>query len=190
MILRSNLETAGLLSTLRPLQSRELSDRAMPLDSINQKRLNAAQGYVELGMFIEANDQIEDIDPFCRCVPQVLATRLAIYNGTQKWELARVVAKRLTEFNSGHSQWFISLAYATRRAESIEAARTILLQALNKHPKDAIIHYNLACYECQLDDMPAARRYLKRAFEIEQTCRAMALDDPDLEPLWLAMDLI
>jgi hypothetical protein len=38
----------------------------MPLDSINQKRLSAGQGYVELGMFAEANDQIEDIDPCCR----------------------------------------------------------------------------------------------------------------------------
>jgi len=41
----------------------------------------------------------------------------------------------------------------TRQAESIDAARHILALALNNHPRKAIVHYNLACYECQLGDI-------------------------------------
>jgi tetratricopeptide (TPR) repeat protein len=160
----------------------------MHLDFSDQQRLLSAQGYVELGMFTEANDEIEGIDPFCRCIPTVLATRLEIYNATQKWDLAHVVAKKLAEFDPDDPQWPVSLAYATRRAESIEAARAILLKALRKHRANATIHYNLACYECQLADVPAARRYLTRAFQLDPKYRAIALDDPDLESMWHSIE--
>jgi len=162
----------------------------MPLDFPDQKRLLSARGYVELGMFIEANEEIEGIDPLCRCLPVVLATRLAIYNALRKWELAQVVAQKLAKFDPDDPQWPISLAYATRRAESIEAARAILLKALRKHRANATIHYNLACYECQLGDLPAAKGYLKRAFDLAPTFRSTALDDPDLEPLWHSIALL
>ena len=49
-------------------------------------------------MFQEANDQLENIDPFNRAAPKVLAVRIAVYNGLKKWELMREVAKRLAEF--------------------------------------------------------------------------------------------
>jgi hypothetical protein len=48
----------------------------------------------------------------------------------------------------------------------------------------AIFHYNLACYECQLGDLEGAKARLKRAFELEQGFRTLALDDEDLRPLW------
>ena len=58
--------------------------------------LRAACGYVELGMFEEANAQLEEVDPFCRHLPEVLLARLAIYHGLGKWKLLAVVAKKLT----------------------------------------------------------------------------------------------
>jgi hypothetical protein len=38
-----------------------------------------------------------------------------------------------------------SKAYATRRVDSIDAARTILLNALEQHSASALLNYNLAC---------------------------------------------
>ena len=38
----------------------------MPLEPPDQQYWQAAVGYVELGMFQEANDQLENIDPFNR----------------------------------------------------------------------------------------------------------------------------
>jgi hypothetical protein len=45
-------------------------------------------------------------------------------------ELMQEIAKRLAEFQPDDVQWTISLAYATRRADSIQAAKEILLNAL------------------------------------------------------------
>src|SRR5207249_5382445 len=99
----------------------------MPLEPPDQQYWQAAVGYVELGMFQEANDQLENIDPFNRAAPEVLAVRLAIYRGLKKWELMQQIAKRLKEFLPDNVQWTISLAYATRRAYSIDVAMEILL---------------------------------------------------------------
>ncbi len=95
----------------------------MPLEPPDHQYWQAAVGYVELGMFQEANDQLENIDPFNRAAPEVLAVRIAVYHGLKKWELMQEVAKRLAEFQSNDIQWTISLAYATRRADSLQAAK-------------------------------------------------------------------
>ena len=57
----------------------------MPLESPDQEFWQAATGYVELGMFLEADPELDEIDPFNRAAPEVLALRLAIYDGLKKW---------------------------------------------------------------------------------------------------------
>src|SRR5262252_6687493 len=97
-------------------------------------------------MFEDANDELEKIDPFNRAAPEVLAARLAIYRGLEKWELMQEIAKRLKEFEPDNVQWTISLAYATRRAYSIEIAIEILLNAEARFPNEGAIPCNSACY--------------------------------------------
>jgi tetratricopeptide (TPR) repeat protein len=156
----------------------------MPLESPDQQFFDAACGYVQLQMFHEANEELEKIDPFLRAAPEVLALRIEIYRGLQKWELMAELAKRLAEFQPNDVQWTVLFAYATRRAESIEAAKEILLSAKTKFPKEAVILYNLACYECQLGNLQSAQNYLQKVFNIDSNWRIAALDDKDLEPLW------
>lgn len=115
------------------------------LERTVQQHLLAADGYIELGMFQEANAQLEEIDPFCRSAPEVLTARVAIYHGLKKWDLMAVVDGKLVEWNPNEPEHFIELAYATRRAESIEAARTILERAAGLHPNEGTIQFNLAC---------------------------------------------
>src|SRR5471032_1248468 len=81
-------------------------------------------------------------------------------------------------------QWCISWANATRRANSIDAARLIFVNAAERHPAAAVIQYNLACYSCQLGDLEEAKARLKLAFELDAKLRLDAMDDVDLEPLW------
>ena len=50
-------------------------------------------------MFEEANAELEEIDPFCRHLPEALVARFAIYHRLEKWEPLAVVAKKLAEWN-------------------------------------------------------------------------------------------
>jgi tetratricopeptide (TPR) repeat protein len=156
----------------------------MPIESPDKEFFNVAVGYTQLGMFLEANEQLENIDPFNRVAPEVLALRVDIYRGLQKWDLMREIAGRLCEFDPTKVQWAISYAYATRRANDLNAARDILVASLPKFPREAIIYYNLACYDCQLGEIDSARQYLKQAFRIDPNWISQALEDQDLKPLW------
>ena len=156
----------------------------MPLEPPDQQHWQAALGYVELGLFLEANEELEKIDPYNRAAPEVLGVRVAIYHGLKKWDLLQVVAQRLAEFDVKNVDWVVSYAYATRRVESIEAAKTILLNVEQRFPNEPVIPYNLACYEAQLKNIEMAKRYLKRAFELNPDWRLQALEDEDLKPLW------
>lgn len=96
----------------------------------------------------------------------------------------QTVAKKLTEVDPDEPQWTTSWAWATRRADSIDQARIILVNAIGRRPNVAIFHYNLACYICQLGELKKAKVCLHRAFKLDPGLRVMALDDDDLKPLW------
>ena len=142
---------------------------------------------MELGMFIEANDELEQIDPFCRHLPEILRVRAVIYRRLEKWELMRTVVRSLVNHDPDNVQWIVWFAFATRRALSIESAKAILLEAVEHHPSVAIFHYNLACYECVLGDVEVAKGRLQHAINLDPQLRMKALDDPDLQALWQSM---
>jgi Flp pilus assembly protein TadD len=96
----------------------------------------------------------------------------------------QTVAKRLARIEPENIQWTVSWSYATRRADSVEAARLILLEAVERFPTAAILHYNLACYECLLGDVEVAKARLQHAFNLEPRYRLAALEDEDLEAVW------
>lgn len=159
----------------------------MPLEPENERLLLSAQGFLELGLPLDANEEIENIDPDVRHLPEVLAVRVGIYQALEKWELMQTVARKLAQYAQDEPQWTISWAYATRRAVSLEAARAILLEAVERLPEVATYHFNLACYECQLGDLGSAKARLQRAIELHGAYRLRALEDKDLKPLWDTM---
>ena len=77
-------------------------------------------------MFEEANSELEEIDPFCRHLPETLLARLAIYHGLKKMGSACGSRKEAGGMESERAGLFVELAYATRRAESIHEAHAIL----------------------------------------------------------------
>jgi Flp pilus assembly protein TadD len=80
--------------------------------------------------------------------------------------------------------WWINLAYAIRRCESIEKAEAILLRARKLHHDNALLEFNLACYASVSGRVGEARTRLRRAIELDKVLRRLALDDEDLKPLW------
>ena len=106
----------------------------MPLVENDLKHLTAAHGYVELGMWLDANAELESIDPEVRHVPEVLEVRVLIYRALKQWELMQTVSKALAIHAPDEPLWTVSSAYATRRADSIEQARIILVNATERMP--------------------------------------------------------
>ena len=150
--------------------------------------LRAALGWLELGNWREANEELERIAPALRAHPHVLLLRYEIYAKAGKWDGAAEIARALTDLQPQEAPFWIRCAYATRRMNggSLEKSKEILSRAQRLFPTEPLIAYNLACYECQLGNLKLAREWLEKSFAIggAKELKLMALDDPDLEPLW------
>ena len=131
----------------------------------------------------ERQNKFEDNPTAQRSHTEVLAVRVKIYSALKKWELMQTMAKRLALIEPDGPQWTVSWTYATRRADSIDAARLILLEAVERIPTAAILHYNLACHECLLGDVEVAKARLQHACKLEPRYRVKALEDEDLETI-------
>ena len=159
-----------------------------PLEPPDSIHLSAAEGWLGLGDLVSASDELEEITPELRAHPAVLAVRYDIYAKAKKWNMAAEIAAGLVKMLPKEVASWICFAYATRRKPGggIPQAKEILIEAKSKFPKEYLISYNLACYECQLGNLKTAKRRLKKAIDLagKKEIRQQALEDPDLEPLW------
>ena len=135
-------------------------------------------------MFDDAALALEEIEPEDKTRNEVLGARVNLYMAAKKWEMAAAVPSHLVKVDPGTAGWWISLAFAIRRAESVDKAEAILLRAQAIHPKVAMIAFNLACYASVAGRMEEAKERLRHAIELDKDIRGLALDDEDLRPLW------
>jgi predicted Zn-dependent protease len=157
-----------------------------PLELHDQRHLDAAQGWFELGNCIEVTEELDQIAPEVRGHPTVLEVRFHIYAAAKKWEYAAEIAKAISEFAPDNPFGFVQQADSLHKLKRTQEAWNLLLPVVDEFPKEYIIRYNLACYACQLGNLKEARDWLKKAIDLADTkeVKLMALDDPDLELFW------
>lgn len=160
----------------------------MDLDISNAHRLQAAIGWLELGLPAEARAELDQLPLEAQHQPQLLELRWMIEARLQEWPKALAAAEKLMAARPDDAASWLHLAYALRRVPEggLERAQTALRPAFEKFPAEATIPYNLACYACQLGKLEEARAWLARAIERggRKHIREMALRDSDLLPLW------
>lgn len=149
-----------------------------------QRRLEYAYGYLTLGLLKDAAAELDLIEGPDRLSDTVLELAMDVYSLQLKWDLAVAAAQVYARRNPDESKGWISWAFALRRLKSILEAEAVLLEG-EKHigSSCALIHYNLACYRCQLGDNAGAMERLTTACRMEPQWKAAALGDPDLATL-------
>jgi tetratricopeptide (TPR) repeat protein len=156
------------------------------LEQPDRVHLNAASGWLGLGNYEEAHNELEQISNEKRTHPAVLLTRCEIYMAAKKWDYVISIAETLMEQLPKLSQPWIFRSYALHALNRTQEAFELLLPAAEGFPKLWIVRYNLACYCSRLGRIKEAMGWLEQAIDFtdEEDIRQMALDDPDLEPLW------
>ena len=150
--------------------------------------LEAAAGWIQLGDYDSANEELEKIRAEWHAHPDVLNLRWLIYSHHEQWDACLDIASAIVKIASDRVWGWVHKAYALRRATGggIEKAKPVLLEAAKLFPDDDIIQYNLACYCAQLGQLDAAQEHLDKSYELgdAKQIKLMALDDDDLKPLW------
>ena len=162
-----------------------------PLPLEDRRHLEAAEGWLGLDAWQEANEELEQICPSLRAHPSVLFTRFEVYAKAKKWDGAFEIAQTLVVLFPDRPEAWICWAYSTRRQseDGLVEAKRLLVEAAIKFPAEYLIRYNLACYTCRFGDLKESLQWLKRAFDLSgsKEIKLKALEDPDLEPLWSKM---
>jgi predicted Zn-dependent protease len=150
--------------------------------------LKAAVGWIQLGDYDSANDELENIRAEWRAHPNVLELRWLIYAHHEQWDACLDIASAIVKMVPGRVSGWIHKAISLRRSNGggFENAKALLLEAAKLFPGDSMIQYNLACYCAQLGQLDAAQEYLDKSYELgdAQKIKLIALDDEDLKPLW------
>ena len=159
-----------------------MTDSKRPPHQLSPKvHLERAQGYFELKMFEEAAIELNAVQDELPWSKQRRMLQTFLHQETEDWASMKDSAKSL-RFEFPHEEdWWVSEAYATRRAESLVEARKILIEGLTIHYESAIIRYNLACYACQLNSPGESLDFLKEAVRRDEKYKVLALHDEDLK---------
>lgn len=151
-----------------------------------QHTLRAAEGWFELGVSEEAEKELMALGPSAQAHPAVLELRWQMQARAQRWDACVDFARAITIGAPQEVFGWVQLSYALHELKRTQEARDNLLTVVEQFPKDVTMRYNLACYACQLGDMPAALEWLKKSFALgrKKETKQMALQDVDLKPLW------
>ena len=155
----------------------------MSISTHTRRQLSYAEGYLLLGMKGQAAEALDQITGEDRDATLVLAMWMTVHNERGDWARATEVGAVVCEREPQIAHHWIQWAYATRRHTGIAAARAILMRGVGLHPREAVFHFNLACYEAQLGHLDDARAFLDTACGLEADFSEFAKTDPDLAPL-------
>ena len=148
-----------------------------------QKRILAAQGYHELGLWREAWRELDGLSDEAQYRHEVLEMRILILINEHKWREALALSRQLAEVAPEEEGGWVHSAYCLHELGRTREAIQALLSAPPSLREKAIYHYNFACYSCVLGQIDAAREALLRSFALDKRYRDFARADSDLEPL-------
>ena len=155
-----------------------------PPDDISRDRvLNAAAGYVELGMPDLAWEELNSLADIDRLRPEIQEFMLGLLIRENRWEEAVVTGNLLCQKPEMPSTVFIHTAFALHELGRTPEARALLMAGPDSLQKDPLFHYNMACYMAVSGDMQDAEVALRTAFQMDPKLRAHACTDPDLRGL-------
>lgn len=144
-------------------------------------------GWLMLGNAKEAEQELLRVSLSASTHPDALEVWFTLHAERHDWPAGLRAAEQLVELVPTRVNGWLHRAYALRRVPGggLSAAWDALLPAAEKFPSEPTVHFNLACYACQLGRMEEAWKWLERARdagELEDIMR-MALADEDLKPL-------
>jgi predicted Zn-dependent protease len=156
-------------------------------DTACEHLFRAAQGWFELGLPAEADRELAALPDTWRGAPEVLKLRFHVARARKRHEAAGEVAEELIQKSPKELWGWLYRSQARHWLGKSGEAFTLLLPMQKSWPKAFEIPYDLACYCAQTGRLDEARLWYRKALTLTKNpggVRAMALEDPDLRPLW------
>jgi len=93
------------------------------------------------------------------------------------------VLGQAAELDHDNIHVWLALGWCHKRMGRLDKAIESLEEALQVDDRQAIVHYNLACYWSLAKNVKWAVEYLERAFELDSTYRDLVAQERDFDPI-------
>jgi hypothetical protein len=160
--------------------------KASSMSQDDQLHLATAHGFVKRKEWLDAFHALDRMSPELKTAPEVLALKVSIFHGLEKWEAMEIVSRRLANAFPDELQWMIAWIASKRRVDGDQKADAILSDYIQVLPPHGETLYALGEFAFSMSDHRTANALLSRAFEILPRLRLRALDDTDLDKFWEA----
>ena len=151
----------------------------------DQRHLEAAEGWLQLGLPVDALAELEKITPELQGHPDVLELRWHISAKEKNWAACVDLAEAIIKLAPDRADGWIHRAFALHELKRTQEALHQLLPAVGLFPKVWTIPYNLACYASVLRQFDKAQQWLNQAWALDpEPVQQAAQADEDLQPLW------
>lgn len=155
-----------------------------------KRRIVAAQGYVELGLYEQARDVLQSLPAALQDRVEVIELSLLCLMGEQRWRAALELTRKLCQVEPNEPGGYIHAAYCLHELGRTEEAVRVLLSGPTSLQSKAVYFYNMGCYRARLGEVDAAVQLLQKAFDKDETLRRIAQKDPDLAALRSRLETI
>jgi Tfp pilus assembly protein PilF len=157
----------------------------------DSRHILAAEGWLELGNYSEAKEELNEVSTLNLDHPDVLVVRWEIYSRARQWKACEDIARALTAIRPEDAKGWNQLAHSLHKQRRTEEAYDTLCAVADVFPSSASLFYNLAIYGCALGKLAEARSWLERACQASgqgKQLKLLAREDPVLERLWRGPD--
>jgi len=148
-----------------------------------QHHINAAQGYMELGMPDEALAELERVPSGERGSEDAVQLRVYILMRSQRWQQALAACEELRAARPGFPLAYIHGAFCLHELGRTAEAVALLNRGPESLQREPVYFYNLGCYHAVLGDPDEAKKCLRTSFGMDGKFREIARHDPDLSGL-------
>ena len=148
-----------------------------------RRRLEAARGYCELHLPELAWDEIAPLRRPLGHTPELIETELMILMQQRRWTETLALALRLQKLLPEHPAGWLQSAFCLHEMGRTKDALEKLVSSPRAMRKEALFHYNCACYLAVLGHLHEAMTALRKSFDIDAAFRENAKGDPDLVTL-------
>lgn len=147
--------------------------------------LLAAEGWIELGNFDEAAEELHNCPPSVKSSIEWLKLWVRIYVATQRWTEVEMMCETLAKHAPDDPFTVLNQAESFHKQGRSREAFAALQYAPANVKKGAEFFYLMARVLCALEEFTLALSCVGKAVDADPSIRMNALNDPELELVWL-----
>lgn len=142
-----------------------------------------AEGYLELGVPALALRSLERLGDPSQFAPSTLYLWGEALRGSERYAEAIPALEQAAHAEPENVHVWLALGWCYKRTGQLDQAIEAIRSALKSDPTEALLHYNMACYQSLAGNKEKALDHLSQALNLDPDYRNLIDAESDFNPI-------